>query len=249
MYRFAMSAAALPEPWRCCGARRRRGSRHCPGRTHGTAGSHRHVDRRKNGRLREAGRVPAALPGPAPGKAARRAAAGHDESAVRHHPTTGLGSNPIGIDRGSDGASHVVRFDRDGDRVLVVFENWSYRSSAASNAAHRRTVQEAFPPSTVAALPIVAAEGGRLLVDAGDLVMRDWNGVTETLASSRQGTYTLARDRSSSTGPTPRSFRQHGGRRRADVHDQRHPGSDRRSGGARGPRADAAAASNADAPA
>lgn len=110
---------------------------------------------------------------------------------------TGLGSNPIGIDRGSDGASHVVRFDRDGDRVLVVFENWAYRSSAASNAAHQRTVQEAFPPSTVAALPIMATEGGRLLVDAGDLVMRDWNGVTETLASSRQGTYTLARDRSS----------------------------------------------------
>jgi hypothetical protein len=110
---------------------------------------------------------------------------------------TGLGSNPIGIDRGSDGASHVARFDRDGDRVLVVFENWAYRSSAASNAAHQRTVQEAFPPSTVAALPVVATEGGRLLVDASDLVMRDWNRVTETLASSRQGTYTLARDRSS----------------------------------------------------
>jgi hypothetical protein len=119
---------------------------------------------------------------------------------------TGLGSNPIGIDRGSDGASWVVRFDRDGDRVLVVFENWAYRSSAAGNVAHQRTVQEAFPPSTVAALPIVASEGGRLLVDAGDLVMRDWNGVTETLASSRQGTYTLARDRSSIYRPYTKGF-------------------------------------------
>src|SRR4051812_5389325 len=119
---------------------------------------------------------------------------------------TGLGSNPIGIDRGSDGAADVVRFDRDGDRVLVVFENWAYRSSAAGDAAHQRSVQEAFPPSTVAALPVVAAKSGRLLVDAGDLVMRDWNRVSETLASSRQGAYAVARDRSSIYRPYTKSF-------------------------------------------
>jgi len=37
---------------------------------------------------------------------------------------TGLGSNPIGIDRGASEGSDVVRFDRDGERVLVVLENW-----------------------------------------------------------------------------------------------------------------------------
>lgn len=119
---------------------------------------------------------------------------------------TGLGSNPIGIDRGSDGAAHVVRFDRDGERVLVVFENWAYRSSASDNPAHQRSVGEAFPPSTVASLPVVAAENGRLLVDAADLVMRDWNRVAETLASSRQGTYTVARDRSSIYRPYTKAF-------------------------------------------
>src|SRR4029077_12107777 len=46
---------------------------------------------------------------------------------------TGLGSNPIGIDRGSDAGTDVVRFDRDGERVLVVLENWTYRSSALGN--------------------------------------------------------------------------------------------------------------------
>ena len=67
---------------------------------------------------------------------------------------TGLGSNPIGLDRGAGGDSYVTRFDRSGDHVLVVFENWNYRSSASDNPAHLRTVLEAFPPSTVAALPI-----------------------------------------------------------------------------------------------
>src|SRR5262249_40177437 len=85
---------------------------------------------------------------------------------------TGLGSNPIGIDRGASGETHVARFDRDGDRVLVVLENWGYRSTSG-DAEHGRTVAEAFPPSTVAALPLLADEGGRLLVEATDLALRD----------------------------------------------------------------------------
>src|SRR4029079_8017002 len=36
---------------------------------------------------------------------------------------TGLGSNPIGIDRGSSGETQVARFDRDGDRVHPRPEN------------------------------------------------------------------------------------------------------------------------------
>src|SRR5206468_11059119 len=69
---------------------------------------------------------------------------------------TGLGSNPIGLDRGASGDTYVVRFDRNGDRVLAVFENTNYRSSATDNAAHQRTVAEAFPPSTARSLPIIS---------------------------------------------------------------------------------------------
>ncbi|MEO7085366.1 MAG: zinc-dependent metalloprotease [Gemmatimonadaceae bacterium] len=118
---------------------------------------------------------------------------------------TGLGSNPIGIDRGSSGGTHVARFDRDGDRVLFVLENWSYRVSSG-NADHARTVAEAFPPSTIAALPLLAAEGGKLLVDATDIAMRDWNDVAGTLARNQQGTYTVARDRSSIYRPYTKAF-------------------------------------------
>ncbi len=118
---------------------------------------------------------------------------------------TGLGSNPVGLDRGENGASYVARFDRDGSRVLVVFENWRFRSSSA-NPAHVRSVEESFPPSTVAALPLLAAEGGRLLVDATDLVVRDWMDVPFALAAARQGSYALARDRSGVSWSFTRDF-------------------------------------------
>src|SRR4029078_3680950 len=36
---------------------------------------------------------------------------------------TGLGSNPIGLDRGSGGDSYGADFDRNGERLLVVLEN------------------------------------------------------------------------------------------------------------------------------
>ncbi len=118
---------------------------------------------------------------------------------------TGLGSNPIGIDRGANGAEHVARFDRSGGKVLVVFENWNYRTSA-NNPAHARTISESFPSSTVAALPIVAEEGGRIVVDATDFLMRDWMDVTATLTASNEGSYSIARDRSSVYKPYTKAF-------------------------------------------
>lgn len=107
---------------------------------------------------------------------------------------TGLGSNPIGLDRGAGGPSYVTRFEPSGGVVRVIFENVSYRSSGDS--LHRRTVSESFPASTSAALPVIAAEGDRLLVDATDFVQRDWIDVAGTLQRSQEGSYAVARDRS-----------------------------------------------------
>jgi hypothetical protein len=108
---------------------------------------------------------------------------------------TGLGSNPIGLDRGASGDEQVVHFTREGDRVLMVFENNAFRTSL-NDPAHQRSIAESFPASTVAALPLVAAEGGRLLVDLTDVAYRDWNDVIGTLSRSNQGSYSVARDRS-----------------------------------------------------
>jgi hypothetical protein len=120
---------------------------------------------------------------------------------------TGLGSNPIGLDRGASGADYVARFVRRGERVLVVLENWGYRTSAgAEHPAHQRSVDESFAPSTVASLPVVAEAPGRLVVDATDFVVHDWLGVSETLAAAGQGSYSLARERSAVDTARTRGF-------------------------------------------
>ena len=111
--------------------------------------------------------------------------------------STGLGSNPIGIDRGANGPDYVARFDRSGDRVLVIFENWNYRGESARDPGLATTVAESFPSSTVASLPLLAAEDGRLLVDATDFIYRDWLDISGTLARSNEGSYSVTRDRSS----------------------------------------------------
>ena len=119
---------------------------------------------------------------------------------------TGLGSNPVGLDRGADGDNHVVRFERHGERVLAVLENWRYRSSDTANAAHVRSVAESFAASTIAALPVVASEGGRILVDATDFFVRDWLDVSRTLERTGQGSYALARERSGVSRERTRAF-------------------------------------------
>src|SRR5262249_25377010 len=118
---------------------------------------------------------------------------------------TGLGSNPIGIDRGASGETRVARFDHDGDHVLLVLENWGYRGST-TNPDHARPIAEAFPPSTVMSMQLLGEENRRLLVAAPEVVLRDWNDVVRTLAQTQQGTYAVARDRSGVYRPDTKAF-------------------------------------------
>ena len=118
---------------------------------------------------------------------------------------SGFGSNPVGLDRGASGADQVVRFDRDGDHVLMVFENTTFRTSL-DNPAHQRSVEESFPPSTIASLPILAEEGARTLVDMTEVAYRDWNDVAGTMTRLNQGSYSVVRDRSSIDRVRTRSY-------------------------------------------
>ena len=68
--------------------------------------------------------------------------------------------------------SAVIRFARAGGKVLVNERNLRFRS-LAGDAAHAEGVADSFPISTLAALPIESDGGGRVVVDATSLFMRD----------------------------------------------------------------------------
>ena len=109
---------------------------------------------------------------------------------------TGLGSNPVGLDRGQGGETRVVTFRRVGARVLLEQPNLRYRA-VSSDSNEVRTVRESFATSVLWAGEVAAETAdGRLLVDLTSFLVRDAHGVIATLKSTSQGAFTLDKDRS-----------------------------------------------------
>jgi hypothetical protein len=118
---------------------------------------------------------------------------------------TGIGSNPIGLDRGQLGGTHVVFFERIGPKVLLVQPNYRYRA-ISSDAAERRAVEESFARSVLWGFKVEAADGDRVLVDATGFFLRDTHGVIERLRQARQGSYRLDETRSAIYLPRTKVF-------------------------------------------
>ncbi|MFY9608427.1 MAG: zinc-dependent metalloprotease [Blastocatellia bacterium] len=118
---------------------------------------------------------------------------------------TGVGSNPIGLDRGQLGGTHLVFFERVGPKVLLVQPNYRYRA-ISSDAAERRAVEESFARSVLWGFKVEAAEGERVLVDATSFFLRDTHGVIERLRQARQGSYRLDESRSAVYLPRTKAF-------------------------------------------
>jgi hypothetical protein len=118
---------------------------------------------------------------------------------------TGVGSNPIGLDRGQLGDTRVVRFERTGPKVLLVEPNQRYRA-ITRDAAERRAVEESFARSVVWGFRVEAASGARVLVDATAFFLRDAHGVVERLRESNQGQYRLDESRSAFHLPRTKAF-------------------------------------------
>ncbi len=118
---------------------------------------------------------------------------------------TGVGSNPIGLDRGQLGNTHVVFFERIGPKVLMIEPNYRYRA-ITSDAAERRAVEESFARSVLWGFKVEAAEGNRVLVDATAFFMRDAHGVIDRLRQTRQGQYRYDDSRSAFYLPRTKGF-------------------------------------------
>jgi hypothetical protein len=118
---------------------------------------------------------------------------------------TGVGSNPLGLDRGQLGGSHVVRFDRIGPKVLLVQSNHRYRA-ISSDPAERRAVEESFAQSVLWGFKVEASEGERVLVDATAFFLRDAHRVIDRLRQARQGQYRYDESRSAFYLPRTNAF-------------------------------------------
>lgn len=108
---------------------------------------------------------------------------------------SGLGSNPIGIDRGQLRGTYVLSAQRVGPRLLLVEPNYRYRATS-DNELERQAVVDAFAPSVIWGFDIAAVEGDSVLVDATDFFLRDARDVIGTLASRNQGNFSLDKSRS-----------------------------------------------------
>ncbi len=108
---------------------------------------------------------------------------------------SGLGSNPVGIDRGQLRGTYVLAAKRVGPKILLQESNYRYRATS-ENELERQAVRDAFAPSVIWGFEAVAASGDSVLVDATDFFLRDARDVIGQIAARNQGSFTLDKSRS-----------------------------------------------------
>ena len=108
--------------------------------------------------------------------------------------TAGLGSNPVGLDRGWGEGGRVITFRRMGDKMIIEEENLRYRANA-NNPLEARAVKESFARSFLAALPIISDKGAGTLVDMTEFLKSDSLNLVQYLKDAEQGSFKVAKDR------------------------------------------------------
>jgi len=118
----------------------------------------------------------------------------------------GLGSNPVGLDRGQLGPTRVIRIRRTGGKVLVEQPNLSYRALDAMDD-EARAVDESFARSVLWGAAVAASDpDGRSLVDFTSFIVRDAHQVESRLRAAGQGSFELDSGRSATDLDECRGF-------------------------------------------
>ena len=118
---------------------------------------------------------------------------------------SGVGSNPVGLDRGLGSNSEILRFFRVNDRVFAEFENNRYQAIGAE-ADERRATEQSFARSIIWSGEIVAERDGHVLVDLSGFLTRDPVGTVAQLAAAGQGSFSIDADRSAALTGSVRAF-------------------------------------------
>lgn len=108
---------------------------------------------------------------------------------------SGLGSNPVGLDRGQLGATRLVEFHRVGPEIFLEQQNLKYRASS-ENPAEKKAVRDSFAASILWSGTAKTADHGKVVVDITPLLVRDAHDCIGKLSRTGQGTFAFDRKRS-----------------------------------------------------
>lgn len=118
---------------------------------------------------------------------------------------TGVGSNDLGLDRGQLGGRRIVKFEKVGNKILLIQPNYNFRGTS-DNQAEANSIEEAFAKSVIGGFPILNADNGRYRIDITDFLLRDAHGIANTLSRKNQGNYTVDQSKSAIYLPNTISF-------------------------------------------
>jgi len=101
---------------------------------------------------------------------------------------TGVGSNDIGLDRGQLGQERLVKFEKAGNKLLLVQPNLDYRA-ITDNKLEKKSIEQAFAKSVLYGFKIIEHTDGIYVIDLTPFLMLDAHGVANQLKS--EGTYKI----------------------------------------------------------
>ncbi len=122
-----------------------------------------------------------------------------------HSLRTGLGSNDIGLDRGQLGGTAVVKFQKFGNKLLLVQPNLDYRA-ITDNTLEKRSIEEAFAKSVLYGFEIKETKGETYVIDMTPFLMEDMHDISSRLKKSKEGTYKIDKTRSALYMERAKSF-------------------------------------------
>ena len=108
--------------------------------------------------------------------------------------TAGLGSNPVGLDRGWGEGGRIVTLRRMGDKIIMEEENLRYRANP-ENPVEARAVRESFARSFMASLPIIDDAADGPIVDLTPFLEADSLNLVQYLKNADQGSFKIQSDR------------------------------------------------------
>ena len=108
---------------------------------------------------------------------------------------SGVGSNDLGLDRGMLDRTRWVRFERYGNRILLLEPNLKFRANS-QNAFEHRAVSEAFAQSVLAGFAIENPDDPVVRLDLTPLLVSDVLRISSRITELEQGSFELDPERS-----------------------------------------------------